>query len=85
MVLSPGLYGPVDQDQAVRSLLHAIDAGSSFVDTSDGYGVDAHNERLIGAAIASRRDNVGSPPSSAIACHPASNAILSRSRTAHSR
>jgi aryl-alcohol dehydrogenase-like predicted oxidoreductase len=58
MVLSPGLYGPVDHDQAVRSLLHAIDAGSSFVDTSDGYGADAHNERLIGAAIAGRRDDV---------------------------
>jgi putative NADPH-quinone reductase len=51
MVLSPGLYGPVDHDQAVRSLLHAIDAGSSFIDTSDGYGADAHNERLIGAHL----------------------------------
>jgi aryl-alcohol dehydrogenase-like predicted oxidoreductase len=58
MVLSPGLYGPVDRDDAVRALLHAIDAGSYFIDTSDGYGSDAHNERLIGASIAGRRDDV---------------------------
>ncbi len=58
MVLSPGLYGPVDHDDAVRSLLHAIDAGSSLFDTSDGYGSDAHNERLIGTSIAGRRDDV---------------------------
>ena len=58
MVLSPGLYGSVDDDLARRALMHAIDVGSSFFDTSDGYGPDAHNERLIGATIAGRRDEV---------------------------
>jgi aryl-alcohol dehydrogenase-like predicted oxidoreductase len=58
MVLSPGLYGSVGDDLARRALMHAIDAGSFFFDTSDGYGPDAHNERLIGATIAGRRDEV---------------------------
>ncbi|MDP9463331.1 MAG: aldo/keto reductase [Actinomycetota bacterium] len=58
MVLSPGFYGPIDDDQANRALMHAIDAGSSFVDTSDGYGRNAHNECLIGASIVGRRDDV---------------------------
>lgn len=58
MVLSPGLYGSVDDGCATTALLHAIDIGSSFLDTSDGYGRNAHNERLIGVAIAGRRDEV---------------------------
>jgi len=58
MVLSPGLYASVDDDVARRALVHAIEVGSSFLDTSDGYGADAHNERLIGATIADRRDEV---------------------------
>ncbi len=58
MVLSPGFYGSIDDDQATRAIMHAIDAGSSFLDTSDGYGKDAHNERLIGASVGGRRDDV---------------------------
>lgn len=58
MVLSPGLYGPVDEARAKHALLHAIDVGSSFVDSSDGYGVDGHNERLIGSTLGSRRSDV---------------------------
>lgn len=58
MVLSPGLYGPIDDTHAERSLLQALDAGATFIDTSDGYGSDAHNERLIGRAFAGRRDEV---------------------------
>ena len=48
----------MDEAQARRALLHAVDVGSSFVDTSDGYGVDGHNERLIGATLGSRRGEV---------------------------
>jgi aryl-alcohol dehydrogenase-like predicted oxidoreductase len=57
MVLSPGLYGDVDEMQARRALLGAVDAGSSFIDTSDGYGAESHNERLIGATLGTRRDD----------------------------
>ncbi len=58
MVLSPGMYGTVDEDGAQRALSAALDAGATFVDTSDGYGVDGHNERLVGRAVRSRRDEV---------------------------
>ena len=58
MVLSPGFYGPITDADATRALLEAVDAGSTFIDTSDGYGRDAHNESLIGAAFEGRRDEV---------------------------
>ncbi len=58
MVLSPGVYGSIDDDRAQRALAAAIDAGSTFVDTSDAYGADGHNERLVGRAIRGRRDEI---------------------------
>ena len=58
MVLSPGMYGAVDEGRAHRALDAALDAGSTFIDTSDGYGPDGHNERLIGRAVRGRRDEV---------------------------
>lgn len=58
MVLSPGLYGAISNVQAERALLAALDCGSTFVDTSDGYGSDGHNERLIGRALGRRRDEI---------------------------
>jgi aryl-alcohol dehydrogenase-like predicted oxidoreductase len=57
MVLSPGMYGDIDDDRALTALRHAFDAGSTFVDTSDAYGGN-HNEQLVGRAIAGRRDEV---------------------------
>jgi aryl-alcohol dehydrogenase-like predicted oxidoreductase len=57
MVLSPGMYGDIDDDRALRALRHAIDAGATFVDTSDAYG-EGHNESLVGRGIAGRRDEV---------------------------
>jgi aryl-alcohol dehydrogenase-like predicted oxidoreductase len=55
MVLSPGMYGDIDDDRALTALRHAMDAGATFVDTSDAYG-EGHNESLVGRAIAGRRD-----------------------------
>jgi aryl-alcohol dehydrogenase-like predicted oxidoreductase len=57
MVLSPGMYGDIDDDRALTALRHAFDAGATFVDTSDAYG-EGHNESLVGRAIAGRRDDV---------------------------
>ena len=57
MVLAPGLYGTIDEECGARALVDAVDAGSWFIDTSDGYGADAHNERLIGGTLAHRRDD----------------------------
>ncbi|KIF75990.1 aldo/keto reductase [Streptomyces sp. 150FB] len=58
MVLSPGVYGEVDDARGERALRAALDAGATFIDTSDGYGVDGHNERLVGRALRGRRDEV---------------------------
>jgi aryl-alcohol dehydrogenase-like predicted oxidoreductase len=57
MVLSPGMYGDIDDDRALTALRHALDAGATFVDTSDAYG-KGHNESLVGRAIAGRRHDV---------------------------
>src|SRR5918995_159936 len=58
MVLVDGMYGHSDDEQAIATLRHAIDAGATFLDTSDAYGACGHNERLVGRAIAGRRDEV---------------------------
>ena len=58
MVLSPGTYGPIDERSARTALLHALDHGSSFIDTSDAYGTESHNESLLGATLRNRRDDV---------------------------
>jgi aryl-alcohol dehydrogenase-like predicted oxidoreductase len=57
MVLSPGMYGDIDDDRALTALRHAFDAGATLVDTSDAYG-EGHNESLVGRAIAGRRADV---------------------------
>ncbi|MFG1707500.1 aldo/keto reductase [Nonomuraea sp. M3C6] len=58
MVLSPGVYGDIDDARAEVAIEAALDAGATHVDTSDAYGVDGHNERLVGRAIKGRRDEV---------------------------
>ncbi|MFD3502256.1 aldo/keto reductase [Streptomyces sp. NPDC058678] len=58
MVLSPGMYGEIDDERAIAALHAALDEGTTLVDTSDGYGVDGHNERLVGEALKGRRDGV---------------------------
>jgi aryl-alcohol dehydrogenase-like predicted oxidoreductase len=58
MVLVDGMYGAADDERSLATLRHAIDAGATFIDTADAYGADGHNERLVGRAIAGRRDEV---------------------------
>jgi aryl-alcohol dehydrogenase-like predicted oxidoreductase len=58
MVLVHGMYGANDDQRSIRTIQHAIDAGARLIDTADGYGLDGHNERLIGEAVARRRGEV---------------------------
>ena len=53
MVLE-GFYGGIEDDQAVKTLTHAIDKGL-MLDSADAYG-GGHNEELIAKAIAGKRD-----------------------------
>jgi aryl-alcohol dehydrogenase-like predicted oxidoreductase len=41
-----GSWGPVDDDQSLRALHAAVDAGTNFIDTADVYG-DGRSERLV--------------------------------------
>ena len=50
-------YGTADEGEATATIQRALDLGCNFLDTSDMYGPHT-NERLVGAAIAARRDEV---------------------------
>jgi aryl-alcohol dehydrogenase-like predicted oxidoreductase len=41
-----GTWGPVDDEESMRALHVAVDAGTNFVDTADVYG-DGRSERLV--------------------------------------
>jgi aryl-alcohol dehydrogenase-like predicted oxidoreductase len=50
-------YGRGDDEESVATIHRALDIGVSFLDTADMYGPFI-NERLVGRAIAGRRDEV---------------------------
>ncbi len=50
-------YGPRDDAQSIKVMHRSIEMGITFLDTADMYGV-GDNEKLVGAAIADRRDKV---------------------------
>jgi pyridoxine 4-dehydrogenase len=45
-----GGYGPADDAESIATIHAALDAGISFIDTGDFYGM-GHNEMLIGQAL----------------------------------
>src|SRR6476661_1628383 len=50
-------YGTGDEQQGIETINRALDLGVTFLDTADMYGPFT-NERLVGKAIAGRRDQV---------------------------
>ena len=50
-------YGTTDDDESIATIHRALDLGCTFLDTADMYGPFT-NERLVGRAIAGRRDEV---------------------------
>jgi aryl-alcohol dehydrogenase-like predicted oxidoreductase len=56
------LKGRPPEDQAIRTIHAALDAGVNLIDTADAYAYDetdtGHNERLIAKALRGRRDGV---------------------------
>jgi aryl-alcohol dehydrogenase-like predicted oxidoreductase len=91
MVLTPGIYGDVNDAESAATLNAAIDAGINFIDTARMYGNGA-NESLVGSAIAARRSEVvlatkggitGNPPEIVLDGSPAAlRANLEASLTA---
>jgi aryl-alcohol dehydrogenase-like predicted oxidoreductase len=53
----PAGWGQVDDDESIRAIRHALDLGVTLFDTADVYGC-GHSERVLGRALAGRRDDV---------------------------
>jgi aryl-alcohol dehydrogenase-like predicted oxidoreductase len=52
-----GRWGTEDEDECVRMVHRALDAGINFIDTADVYGA-GDSESILGKALAGRRDSV---------------------------
>src|SRR5918998_778427 len=56
------LSGRPAEEQSIRAIHAALDAGVDLIDTADAYAKDGsdvgHNERLIAKALRGRRDDV---------------------------
>jgi len=50
-------YGKADRAESIATIHRAVDLGVFFLDTANIYGL-GHNEKLVGEAIAGRRDQV---------------------------
>ena len=50
-------YGSRDEAESIATIQRALDLGVTLLDTADVYGI-GENERLVGRAIAGRRDEV---------------------------
>ncbi len=50
-------YGPTDERESIAVIHRALERGMNFLDTADMYGPFI-NERLVGKAVADRRDRV---------------------------
>jgi aryl-alcohol dehydrogenase-like predicted oxidoreductase len=52
-----GVYGAADEEQSITTVRRALELGVSLLDTADVYGPWT-NERLVGKALAGRREEV---------------------------
>jgi aryl-alcohol dehydrogenase-like predicted oxidoreductase len=56
------LRGRPDEEQSIRTIHAALDAGANLIDTADAYATDdsdiGHGERLVAKALHGRRDSV---------------------------
>ncbi len=57
MVDHPAGWGQVDDAESIRAIQYALDRGINFFDTAANYGC-GHSERILGQAIAGRREQV---------------------------
>ncbi|WP_342661741.1 Aldo-keto reductase YhdN (plasmid) [Rhodococcus ruber] len=72
-----GMYGAVDQEEAVATVHRALDLGVTLLDTAEMYGPYL-NEEFVGRAIAGRRDEVILATKFGISLVPGENGTLER-------
>ncbi|MDX1600055.1 MAG: aldo/keto reductase [Anaerolineales bacterium] len=53
----PAGWGQIDDEESIRAIHAALDAGVSFFDTAANYGA-GHSEKVLGEALRGRRDQV---------------------------
>jgi aryl-alcohol dehydrogenase-like predicted oxidoreductase len=53
----PAGWGKTDDEESVRAIQAALDAGVNFFDTAANYGA-GHSERVLGRALQGRREKV---------------------------
>jgi aryl-alcohol dehydrogenase-like predicted oxidoreductase len=53
----PAGWGKTNDDESIRAIHAALDAGVNFFDTAANYGA-GHSERVLGKALQGRRENV---------------------------
>ncbi|KAL0094168.1 aldo/keto reductase family protein [Phycomyces blakesleeanus] len=51
-------YGPTNDEQSAKTLERAAELGSTLWDTSDAYGINSHNERLLAGILKTQRDKI---------------------------
>ncbi|KAI9013876.1 auxin-induced protein PCNT115 [Phycomyces nitens] len=51
-------YGPTDDEESTKTLERSIKLGSTFWDTSDLYGLESHNERLLSGVLKTEREKI---------------------------
>ncbi|KAI9005811.1 aldo/keto reductase [Phycomyces nitens] len=51
-------YGPTNDEENISTLKRSIELGSTFWDTSDMYGIDSHNERLLSGLLKTDREKI---------------------------
>jgi len=63
------MWGGTDEDESVRAILAAIDAGVTLIDTAPIYGFGL-SEEIVGKAVRARRDEVVLATKCSMVCNP---------------
>jgi aryl-alcohol dehydrogenase-like predicted oxidoreductase len=77
-------YGPRDEAESIATIHEAIDLGLTFLDTAEVYG-PFENERLLGRALAGRRERVVVATKFGFEISPEAQIVGANSRPEHLR
>ncbi len=75
------MWGGADDNESIRAIHAAIDAGINLIDTAPAYGF-GHSEQVVGRAIRDRRDKVVLATKCGMVCDPTVGELKFRSTAA---